>query len=65
MGVVSEGARDGFLLDVGELFVVETEGSGVDEVGEHGRCLQPVLGVEREGVTCSRGNGMEWGTSLC
>ena len=55
MRIVSEGARDGFPLGTGQLLPVQPEGGWVDEVGEHGNCLETVLHVEGEWVACDHG----------
>ena len=59
MRVVGEGARDGFPLGTGQLLPVQPEGGWVDEVGEHGDCLETVLHVEGEWVACSHGTAGE------
>ena len=51
--VVGEGAGDDLLLATGQFLAVETEGGGVDQVGEYLHCPQPVLGVEGEWVACT------------
>ena len=51
--VVGEGAGDDLLLATGQFLAVETEGGGVDQVGEDLHCPQPVLGVEGEWVACT------------